>query len=417
MPKRNEGSRERMMSDMRKQLLQKVGAVSVALLGAAVVLGAANEAQAAACSSLPNPVYVAGSSAVKPFLSKVAAELASLSTPITVVYQGQGSCVGVQALTGTVPGTITGTGMVWDTDGAEVSGGCTLSLTGNTVDIGVSDVFAESCSQVIPSDVVDFHGPIQGMTFVVPSSSSQSAISAEAAYLVVGLGADGEVSPWTDETQVQIRSNTSGTQQMISAAIGVPATRWLGTSNAGSGDVIANLAAAATAGDEESAIGILATDVADKNRASVKILAYQHYGQTCGYWPDSAANSFDKQNIRDGHYMIWGPLHMFARVSDGAVENEDAKVIIDYLSGAVEPKGFDLIELEAKSGVVPECAMRVTRAEEVGELTSYMPEKSCECRFVEAATGTAPETCQSCEDDSDCDLATPACNYGFCEVK
>jgi ABC-type phosphate transport system substrate-binding protein len=399
---------------MRKSLLPVVGAT---LLGASVLFAAPTDAMAAACSTLTNPVYVAGSSAVKPFLAKVAAELAALSSPITVVYQGQGSCVGVQAMTGTTPGTITGTGVVWDKNGTEVAGGCSLSLVGDTVEIGVSDVFAESCSATVPAGVKDFYGPIQAMTFVVPAASTQSSISAEAAYLVMGLGANGAVSPWTDQTQIQVRSATSGTQQMIAEAINVPAAKWLGVSNSGSGGVLTALAAAATAGNAEKALGILATDVADKNRNSVKVLAYQHYGQTCGYWPDSTANSFDKQSVRDGHYMIWGPLHLFARVSNSTITNANAKKIIDYLSGAVVPTSFDLIELEAKSGVVPDCAMRVMRTEEVGPLASYMPEKSCECRFVEAAMGTAPSTCKKCSTNADCPAAAPSCNYSFCEVR
>jgi ABC-type phosphate transport system substrate-binding protein len=399
---------------MRKPLLSNLCAVLP--LGVTALLAAPTLAHAANCSALPNPVYVAGSSAVKPFLAKVAMELAGLADPITVVYQGQGSCVGVQAMTGAAPGTITGTGMIWDDQGVEVAGGCTLSLAGNEVDIGVSDVFAESCSLTIPDGVKDFRGPVQAMTFVVPSSSTQTSISAEAAYLVMGLGENGDVSPWTDETQIQIRSETSGTQQMLSAAIKVPAARWLGVSNSGSGVVITNLAAAATAGNAENALGIVATDVADKNRATVRMLAYQHYDQTCGYWPDSTSNSFDKKNVRDGHYMVWGPLHMLARVTDEAVSNDSAKLIIDYMSGAIDPTGFDLIALEATSGVVPACAMRVSRTEEVGPLASFMPEKSCECHFVEAATGTVPSGCESCTTSSDCPNSAPACNYGFCEV-
>jgi hypothetical protein len=320
-------------------------------------------------------------------------------------------------MTGATPGTITGTGTIWDTSGTEISGGCSLSLAGDKVDIGISDVFAESCSATVPAGVKDFQGPIQAMTFVVPSASTQTSISAEAAYLIMGLGTAGDVAPWTDQTQVQVRSSTSGTQQMIATAIKVPAAKWLGVSNSGSGGVITALAAAATAGNAEKALGIVATDVADKNRTSVKILAYQSYDQTCGYWPDSTVNSYDKQSVRDGHYMIWGPLHMFARVVNGQIEDSNAKKIVDYLSGAVNPTGFDLIELEAKSGVVPQCAMRVTRNEEVGPLASFMPEKSCECRFVEAATGTAPATCKKCATSTDCPSSAPVCNYTYCEVK
>lgn len=401
---------------MRKPLLPRVGATL--LLGATALIALPKAAHAADCSTLTRPVYVAGSSAVRPFLAVVAAELASLPTPITVVYQSLGSCVGITSLTGSTAGTITGTGVTWSAAGA--AGSCTLSLAGNAVDIGVSDVFASSCGATIPSGVKDFLGPVQAMTFAVPSASTQNSISAEAAYLIMGFGSTGAVSPWTDETQIQIRSATSGTEQMLAAAIKVPAAKWThGVANSSGTLVVAGLVASAAAGNAEKSLGILATDVTDTNRATVKALAYQHYDQTCGYWPDSTATSFDKQNVRNGHYMVWGPLHMLARVTSGTstVANADAKVIIDYLSGVVDPTSFDMIELQAKSGVVPDCAMRVSRTEEVGPLASYMPNKSCECAFVKKATGTAPAGCQTCTTAASCPTTAPACNYGYCEVK
>jgi len=383
------------------------------------ILTLANQAQAADCSTLPSPVYVAGSSAVKPFVAKVAAELAGLATPITVVYQGQGSCTGINYMVASPTGTISGTGVVWDAaTGAEVAGGCALSLAGDPVDIGVSDVFATSCPNVVglPAGIADFKGPIQAMTFSVPLASTKQVISAEAAYLLFGLGADGAVGSWTDMTQVMARSATSGTQQMLSAAINVPAAKWLGKPNAGSGDVLNGLVAATIA---DAAIGILATDVVDKNRGKVRPLAYQHYGQTCGYTPDSdAITSFDKRNVRDGHYAVWGALHMLAKVDAvGVVANASAKKVIGYLALTEIPTGFDMIQLEAKSGVVPDCAMRVSRTAEVGPMASYMPTHSCECKFVYEATGVAPTGCTTCTAATACPASKPACNYGFCEVQ
>jgi hypothetical protein len=219
---------------------------------------------------------------------------------------------------------------------------------------------------------------------------------------------------------------------MLATANTVPAAKWLGTRTKpdpndstktvglGSGDVQAALTAAHTSGtqaDADLAIGILAMDLVDKNRATLRPLPYQHFGQSCGFLPDSTAESFDKQNTRDGHYMVWGPLHMLAHVTTAGVPtNAGAKLVIDYLSGAVVP-AFDLIKTEAGLGVVPDCAMRVSRSSEVGPLSSYMPAHSCECKFVTAATGTAPDSCQSCATPSDCPSAAPACNYGFCEVR
>jgi hypothetical protein len=50
-----------------------------------------------------------------------------------------------------------------------------------------------------------------------------------------------------------------------------------------------------------------------------------------------------------------------------------------------------------------------------------MPAKSCECKFVAAATGVdVPDGCKTCTEATkatDCPKSAPACNYGFCEVK
>jgi ABC-type phosphate transport system substrate-binding protein len=394
-----------------------------AVAAGVLALAMAAEAHAAACSTLPNPVYVAGSSAAKPFLAAVAKELAGLSSPITLIYQGQGSCTGVNYLTASPTGTITGTASIWGTSGTEDM--CDLSTTGDKVDIGLSDVYPASCGGAsLPSGVKDFFGPVQTMTFIVPGGasggSSQTIISAEAAYLVYGFGNNSEVSPWTDETLIEQRNDQSGTQQMISAAIKVPAAKWKGHTNAKSGDLITSLAASKAAGNADKAIGILATDGADKNRDSLKVLGYQHYGQDCAYWPDSTAESFDKANVRDGHYAVWGPLHMLAHTANGTVDNASAKTVIDYLSGATVPTDVDLIKVEAKGGVVPDCAMRVKRTTEVGPLVSYMPDKSCECKFVAEATGSAPSSCKTCTEATkaaDCPKSAPACNFGYCEVK
>jgi ABC-type phosphate transport system substrate-binding protein len=386
------------------------------IAGAAFAFSWATPARAQAnCADLPKPVYVAGSTAVQPFLAKVAGALAAASDPITVVYQGQGSCVGVGYLTSS-SNTISGTGVIWDTSGTAISGGCTLSLTGDEVLIGVSDVVASSCGvTAVPSGVEDFHGPIQSMTFAVPTGSSQTAISAEAAYLVMGFGGTSNpISPWTDATALEVRAPTSGTQQMIAAAINVQAAKWQGVANSGSGAVVTGLQNLAAASNQEKALGILASDVVDKNRTTLKVLAYQHYGQHCGYLPDSTPTAFDKQNVRDGHYFIWGPLHMLAKVSaPGVVADPNAKAVVDSLTSP----NAELIATEAKASVVPDCAMRVTRTGEVGPLASYMPPKSCECAYLVAATGTAPSTCTPCPVGNECAAPKPACNYGYCEVQ
>lgn len=401
---------------------KELASVLALLLPLAVATSAAAQA-VPDCSTLTNPVYVTGSSAVKPFLGAVAAELTGLTgaDQINVVYISKGSCDGVNALASSST-LITGTVSLWGTDGKEVAGGCNLPTAGVVVDIGVSDVFAASCGvSALPAGVKDFLGPVQSMTFAVPKKSTQAAISAEAAYLTFGFGADGD-TPWSDPTKYFVRTASSGTQQMLSAAIKVPAAKWAApTANqlGGSGavrDALNMVQSTGSQTDADLSIGILATDVVDKNRATLRALPYQHFGQTCGFLPDSSAESFDKQNTRDGHYMVWGPLHLLSRTTAGAPTNANAKKVIDILTGAAVPS-FDLIALEATTGVVPDCAMRVSRDSEVGPLASYMPAHSCECKFVAAASNKTPDGCTPCSGPSECPSSRPACNYGFCEVR
>ena len=393
--------------------------IAAAAFASAMGIAIPSMAQSADCSTLSHPVYIAGSTAVQPFLAAIAKSFAAATPPITIVYQGQGSCVGVNYMTTSPAGSITGTGTIWDTTGT--AGTCNLTaVTGNQVDMGVSDVYATSCGYTAAAGVKDFPGPIQTMAFAVPITSTQTSISIEAAYMVFGFGADTAahtIAPWSDPTAYQVRSASSGTQQMLSAAMaqvgsGFTAAKVKGTSNSSGGNVLTALNAAATANNQEKAIGILAMDVIDTNRSSVKPLALQFKGQTCGYTPDSTITSFDKQNIRDGHYAVWGPIHMLAPAgSDGKSSNADLQKVIDLLSGMPTK---DLLAVEVTKGVVPDCAMRVSRTGEVGAMASYMPKNSCECAYLSTALGTAPSTCKTCTTTStDC----PACNVGYCEVQ
>jgi ABC-type phosphate transport system substrate-binding protein len=396
-----------------------------ALAVIAMAMAVAPAAHAGNCADLENPVYVTGSSAVGLALGAVAGQLRQLTPPINIVYQSSGSCSGGVAVMTMAAGTIkagTTPATIYGNDGKPIAGGCDLdSITGNVVDIGVSDVYADTCKLTPTSDVKDFHGFNQVMTFAVPTASTATAISAEAAYLVYGFGAASHaVAPWTDPAFIFQRNSGSGTQNMIATAIKVPAAKWLNdpakNTNAATGDMFNSLA---MAGDPTKAIGILATDFTDANdnRSKLKILPYQHYGQECGYLPDSKSNTFDKANVRDGHYMIWGPLHMLVHTTGGNAVNPNAQKVLDILSGANADPGFDLIQVEAKAHVVPDCAMRVSRDTEVGPLSSYQPKQSCECKFVAEATGTAPSGCKTCSDANPCTGSATHCNFGYCEVK
>lgn len=393
-----------------------------ALLFFTVLLGMISRpgmALALECTDLSGAVYVTGSTAAKPILVEVAKILVAQTTPVTVVYSGQGSCAGVDAVLNGKPlyGSGTTSLSYWDMTGTEAK--CTVSAASNGViaDVGMSDVFANTCFALpggLPTNVEDFLGPIQTMTFVVPKSSPEKAISAEAAYYVFGFGSASGVTPWTDQSWILHRDEQSGTQRMIGAAIGVSPERWKGTVTSSSSELLTRLTGAGTGA---AAIGILSADLAQGNRAVMNILAYQQGGQSCGYYPDRDGSGNEKSNVRDGHYAIWGPLHLFTRVTSGGYPlNPAAAAVIGYVTGTkVPPSGLDIIALEAQTHVIPQCAMRVKRVQEVGPLSSFAPVGACGCYYDKVANGTT--ACKPCVAPGDCPAAAPVCSYGYCETQ
>ena len=391
------------------------------------------------CDSLGNKgtvVYVTGSSAAKPFLQQIAQQLSGLG--VYIVYTSTGSCVGVDAIFNNTPMTSgpspapAASATYWESSSSSGTA-CDLPIAGVSADLGISDVFAQTCpgfelASLDSEQVRDAHGPIQTMAFVVSANSSCSEISAQAAYFVFGFGKDGGVLDstaarplWDDENYLFQRSASSGTQAMISAAIGVPAALWKGKGHSSSGSVAADLqSAAATQDTADKAIGILAADYIDSNnlRAQLRMLAYQDSNQPCAVYPDSTATARDKRNVRDGHYPIWSPLHILYKADSSgnpanSANQQQTIDIIGYLSGSkVLPNGIKLIDVYAQSGLIPECAMHVARQKDGGNILPFQPSNPCSCLFELKATGST--SCSTCTVQGDC-AQNETCSLGFCE--
>ena len=412
---------------MRTKSLQLTGR-TLALGAFAAAMAIAGTASADTCPAFAKTVVIVGSSAVSSFMTPLGNALAnhvdenSDPDPINVLYQSPGSCTGATFVVSPAsPGTTTG-----DVTYYTGSASATCTLAGATkVDIGISDVFAASCGfDSLPSKVKEFRGPVQSMAFAVSSASQTRTMSAEAAYLALGVGDTTSGFPFPDLNKIWVRDQASGTQQMIAHAINVPANAFISAHSTNAAGIITGLQASSSLdpADTDATFGILGMDAIRGNTANdVVPLAYQHYGQECGFWPSTtqATAPFDMQNTRDGHYFIQGPIHMFTKVNNaGDPSNENAKILIDYLTGAADPD-FDLIALEAAKSIVPDCAMHVMRDEEAGPFMSYQPPRSCDCKWLDAVGATPlPEECTTCDTDDDCDTAgRPKCNYGFCEVQ
>ncbi|MEI9953452.1 MAG: hypothetical protein WDO74_31850 [Pseudomonadota bacterium] len=387
-------------------------------------LGLVDEGQAAAqdatptCASLADPIYVAGSSAIRPLLTTLGAKLAVSATPSTIVYVSTGSCDGVNTIVTDLKVTA---GAKYALANGTLAD-CSLPVAGQAFDVGMSDVFPTSCPDITPallSGIGDFAGPVQAMNFVVPKAATQTTISAEAAYLTFGLGADGKTD-WDTPSLYSIRNFQSGTETMLAQAINVPTNKWKGVDKGGSGAVVT--AIASPTGNADKTIGILASTEADvpANRITIKRLAFQPYGETCALYPDSSFASTDKFNVRNGLYQVWGPVHMLAKVSgQNVVTNPKAKLLLDILLGNTVVDGVDPVQAEIDNYTVPQCAMNVQRTTELGAPKAYSPVGACDCYF-ESKTGGASASCKQCTtatEATDCTAAAPKCNRGYCEVK
>jgi hypothetical protein len=391
--------------------------------------------------SFPKPyIFGSGSSALSLYVGKIAQAFENQGKG-TILYQIAGSCYGSYTTVlgyplQTVPAS-TGNGTATyfdpvqsDTNGVPVQYTCVIDDPSQQADFGVSDVFATTClpqlkvTGGLPSNLHDFFGPVQTMVLATPAGSTQTSVSSEAAYMVWGFGKGSGVTPWTVEAQLLQRSGSSGTQSMMSAAIGLDPFAWKGKSHKANQDVLTDILASSGATAEQT-LAIMGADFVEDNRSQVKALAIQDRGQSCGYYPDSSLAAHDKQNVRDGHYPVWGPSHFIVPVTGSQQPtNATVKSFVDALSGTVALPGLDLLQTYVQRHVVPICAMHVTRNDDGEEYAPFTPPVSCSCYFDFLAGGKAPPECVSCKVQSDCATVPDgrtSCNLfgspavGYCE--
>jgi hypothetical protein len=367
-------------------------------------------------------VFLTGSSNFPPLLAKLAPLI--LATGYTPVYQVTNSCAGVASILGStnvisdpLPGGSGKVAQYFQKDGTAVS--CSLGPAGATVDVGESDIFSSTCSGYgSPGPgIAEYLGPIQAMTFVVPGVSTQQAISAEAARAVFGMGGDRDAgAPWTNPSLYFVRNQNTGTQQMIGKAINVPPSAFWGIDRGTAATVDSDLRVISDPTLANQAIGIISADYYDADRANLHALAFKAESQDCAYLPDSTPFKKDKQNVRDGHYPIWGPIHFFATVANGIPVSAAAASFVSIVS--VPDLAQQLLDAFIGASLVPKCAMGVQRSAELGPLSAYSPPFQCGCYFDASLNGAAPAECTKCGTANDCgDPQRPACNLGYCEVQ
>jgi hypothetical protein len=365
------------------------------------------------CSELsPRPVYLYGSSALNLGLRTLSQAIAATAT---IVYQYDTSCPGLDAiLTGIT--RLKGTAQYWP-PGQDQPASCDVDGE-QSADIGLCDVSPESC---IPNfagspNLVNDSGPAQVFMFSVPKGSTQKSISAEAAVAVFGYD-DAGVEPWVDPASLVRRGSGSGVQLTIGASLDLAPAFWRGVIKAKSSELKPGLLAVR---NPEQALGITSADVAEEtdSRANLRTLAYQHYGQSCAFTPDSSAGSSDKRNVRDGHYELWAPYHFYTRGQNNHTQDPFIAEIVSYLTGAkpLPNRNTDFITTLKQAGLVPTCAMHVTRSREGARITPFPAKPSCSCYYdASPPGGSVPASCKACADGSECPNSAPNCNFGYCE--
>jgi len=415
---------------------------SIAAAFATVV--AASHAQADPCpTNLPNIIYGSGGSAVTATMRQVSVALRALPDPITVLWHDPGACIGYEHfLAGSIPASTTRSLLFWDA--ANVQTTCQVPA-GSTLPVDFSHMgnTADFCAghTGVAAGVGDFGAPVQTVNIITDKRSSQRAITAEALYYILGLGAAAaDVEPWTNPRHMVLRTTSSFVHQFIAASVfdsplrvfydHPSITGRLGFSAPGNPESVAKVLEFGNA-SPETPLGYVSGSAADLGREQVKTLAYQHFGQTCAYWPDSSEASFDKANVRQGLYHFWTPGHFFARVNNsgsivstrGADAPENAAIadrvrrLIDYFNGRLEvPSSITppIRERIIKAGDIPLCAMQVQREGTAGAVSSYAPEEPCGCYFEAVATGNT-QACAPCTTSANC-TGSEECRLGYCEA-
>lgn len=394
--------------------------------GAVATLAARAEALTP-CSALGSQpvVYIENGDTQEPLVKRLGHKLLASTTPIRLVYKNRRTCDLALDLYNATPMANDAIVIRYIPTATEdplwnpsmPTPQCDADAGGNAIDLGIGATFISSCANLPakPADLAELVGPVQSYGFIAPKASSQIAITAQEGYFAYGFpDSTGMATPWVDQALRFSRGPTASTALTCSAAIGLKANQLKGTVPAGntSSEVINLVATSAT---PEPTIGLMGTEVYDTNRDKVKLLAFRGFGQRYAYFPDFSATSFDKKNVRDGHYLPWAPTPYLTRVGgSGKATNANVQRIIDLVvlaSTAGDVNGLDQV---IASGLVPECAMGVQRAFDGGNLSLYAPPEPCACYF-DAKVPQGTTRCLTCTVDGQC--GGGKCRRGYCEAR
>jgi hypothetical protein len=402
-------------------------------------------------------LYGTGGSAVTGTLAQVALYLSArpIDERITIVYHDPGACQGYQEYLDNQITTAGATIKYWVAGSPAAGNTCTLAAphTADFAHMGNPHDFCGFTDDDLPANYPTGYGtlqaPIQTLNIIADKDSSQRSISAEALYYIYGFGAAAaNIEPWTNPHTIVFRQTSSFVHQFVAQSIfgddnrpfyddhGVLNTQGNGTDvgnlrlgymAATNGNVVTRVAFYQTQEglSPDVALGFASGSAAEtaSARAAIKTLAYQHYDQERGYWPDSTESTTDKRNVRSGKYHFWSPGHFYARVADDAETfgNGDLRSLDDVLDPDVRrflakfsgSEDEEVLRRIIAAGDIPLCASSVTREGLDGPISSYAPEDPCNGFFELVASGNTDNTCGN---DDQCGGDLPKCRHGFCEA-
>ena len=415
-------------------------AVGIGLL--TLLLARQASAQAVTCDTTglgATPIlYVENGDTQEPLLKRFGKALLHSANPVRIVYRNRPTCDLAGNFNGArtlapVTGTARPVAYIPDDPAFDItmaSPQCDLPATAPTIELAIGATFLSSCTAAQlgtqQADTTVLSGPNQAYGFVVHPMSSQVAITAAEGYLAYGFVDDtGGATPWITQALRLTRGATASTTLTSAANIGLlPSQMLVGSQlapdggapvGAGNSGLIVTAVSTETA-NPQAVIGALGGDLYDANRAKLKMLAFKAFNQFFGYFPDSTSSSFDKINVRDGHYLVWSPTqYIFAHGADpNTPADANAARVVSLLFGATTEADVNGLDAVAKSGLIPQCAMKVTRSRDGGDLSLFSPPDICGC-FFESAVPSGSTACNTCTDDTTC--GGGKCRHGYCEAK
>jgi hypothetical protein len=390
------------------------------------------------CASLPNPVYMAGTTAVIPVIQLLGARLKQVG--VTLLWNSNSDgCSSVNNFVYPSPGGATGIAVFSQYDEVANQPGKIITSTCNgsanqALDLVINDVAFTSCTYLggkpLPSTVAEFRGPVQGVVPIVAATYpySYDDIMVEELQDLYACGAAGNILTFTSNSQIfDYSCQNSGLRELFARGVGFSnASAFSIQIGLGCGSQItAQTMVTDYVGPTTSpgiTIGYTSTEYYDQYRELVHALKVRGVNQKLAYWPDSDNSSTDKLNIREGRYTLQGTLRLVAAVdpSTGVPTDLAAKHVIDWFQGnpVQDPTlqlPFDVNEIYAQRGVVPQCAMKVTTDGDFPIFRHYTAPQPCHCSFLVLATGkTNIPGCVACADSSTCQ-ANQICSHGYCE--